>query len=160
MDIRCRAGRARHLQSRASKLGRDAPNPNPSFIVITNPHISNLWSFSQTSVGTDSAWKRVPTATYTPAVMSLPTTGQHFAPVDVDAAEISGMSATSADKRPAEDPPADASPAKKPMRINRSCDQCRNTRFRCSGFLPCQICSYPQIPDICGIAATSALSSG
>ncbi|KAK0639111.1 hypothetical protein B0T16DRAFT_462816 [Cercophora newfieldiana] len=43
--------------------------------------------------------------------MSLPIAGQHFAPIDVDEAEMSGMSGASgmsADKRPAEEPAADA----------------------------------------------------
>ncbi|KAK4444052.1 fungal-specific transcription factor domain-containing protein [Podospora aff. communis PSN243] len=49
------------------------------------------------------------------------------------------MSGTSAEKRPAEEPAADAPPTKR--RITRSCDQCKNTQYRCSGFLPCQICT-------------------
>jgi hypothetical protein len=69
----------------------------------------------------------------------MPIAGQQNAPIDVDEADMSGTSGRSVGKRPAEDAAETARPAKK--RITRSCDQCKDTQYRCSGFLPCQICT-------------------
>ncbi|KAK0613296.1 fungal-specific transcription factor domain-containing protein [Immersiella caudata] len=52
---------------------------------------------------------------------------------------MSSASGRSAEKRSAEEAVETAPAAKR--RITRSCDQCKDTQSRCSGFLPCQICT-------------------
>lgn len=130
--------------------------PNPQgFVLASSPGAAG---FPIPAPEATPTFVPVPTPGATPASVTVPTPGSAIPGTPTLASVPPGASPTSAAvlawkpagpaKKRIGRPPKPRGPPEKPdengkmpMRISRACDQCRGKRRKCSGYLPCSICT-------------------